>query len=329
MLHQVVYCGNVSHLNEVLAYQLSNEGFRLLCKALDDKTIREVAAERAHVHPQMLRRIERLVAIDQLLYNAKDGKWELVRQFLRQQPDIVNEKPPYRKYYLAHFLATIGQLDMFKDLSNICEFRLDLIADTKTINQIARENNHIEFAEHIENLYPNINEVTENNDQDSPAATASTPPYPTDSHFFSQGFSDNPGIMIFSLNPNSFGSMFLSQDETSSFPSHFSQHSTTDLHFATHSLFQGHSPTAIALTTTNSHHAGVHEENEHGNSLQPKPSVPPAMTDEQQAAYEKNVMENVKKFSADNLLNAVTCCITKAILRDPGRIVLTSYQASK
>jgi len=139
MLHQIVYCGNITHLNEVLAYQISNEEFRLLCKALDDKTIREVAAERAHIHPQMLRRVERLVAIDQLLNNAKDGKWELVRQFLRQQPDIINEKPPYKKYYLAHYLALTGQLDMFKDLSTICEFKLDLVADNKTINQIARK----------------------------------------------------------------------------------------------------------------------------------------------------------------------------------------------
>jgi hypothetical protein len=47
---------------------------------------------------------------------------------------------------------------------------------------------------------------------------------------------------------------------------------------------------------------------------------PPPMSDEDQADYEKTVMENIKKFSADSLLNAVTCCITKSILRDPGSI---------
>jgi hypothetical protein len=307
MLHQIVYCGNVPHLNEVLAYQLSNQEFRLLCKSLDDKTVREVASERAHIHPNMLRRIERLVAIDQLLNNAKDGKWELVRQFLRQQPDIINEKPPYRKYYLAHYLASTGQLDMFKDLSNICEFKLDLIADNKTITQVARENNHIEFAEHIENILPHVNPTTENNHhQDNDLTpTDSTPPYPTTQPFFSQAFHDDPGIMIFSINPTSLASMFLPSDESLSFPNY--HHSSNDLHYATHSLFQGQNP-----TTTNS----INEEEKKSKS-----NGPPPMTDEEQAEYEKIVMENIKKFSADNLLNAVTCCITKGILRDPGKII--------
>jgi hypothetical protein len=318
MLHQIVYCGNVVHLNEVLAYQLSNEEFRLLCKALDDKTVREVATERAHVNPQMLRRVERLVAIDQILYNAKDGKWELVRQFLRQQPDIVNEKPPYRKYYLAHFLASTGQLDIFKDLSNICEFKLDLMADNKTINQIARDNNHIEFAEHIEHLCPNINQIAENHNNDEEPGNNSNPPYPTSQHFFSQGFYDDPGIMIFSLNPNSFGSMFLSQDETTSYPSHQQPHhqASNDSHYATHSLFQGQNPTTTTMTTAN-----LHQNSSNDGNLKAKPSIPPPMSDEDQAEYETKVMENVKKFPAENLLNAVTCCITKGILRDPGKII--------
>jgi hypothetical protein len=320
MLHQIVYCGNVIHLNEVLAYQISNQEFRLLCKSLDDKTVREVAAERAHVHPQMLRRIERLVGIDQLLLNAKDGKWELVRQFLRQQPDIINEKPPYRKYYLAHFLALTGQLDMFKDLSNICEFKLDLIADDKTISQIARENNHIEFAEYIENLHPNINDTNENNHQDDTTPTESNPPYPTNQPFFSQGFYDDPGIMIFSINPSTLGSMFLPQDESLAFPNHHHHHhhSTNDLHYATHSLFQGHNPTTMTMITTNSNNE---------EEKKPKPTGPPPMSDEEQAEYEKTVMENIKKFSANNILNAVTCCITKGILRDPGKIIFYEFIA--
>ncbi len=320
MLHQVVYCGNVTHLNEVLAYQITNEEFRLLCKALDDKTVREVAAERAHVNPQMLRRVERLVAIDQLLNNAKDGKWELVRQFLRQQPDIINEKPPYRKYYLAHYLALTGQLDMFKDLSNICEFKLDLIADDKTINQIARENNHIEFAEHIESLHSNTNESIEHDNHhdddhdDDTTENDSTLPYPTTQPFFSQGFYDDPGIMIFSINP---ANMFSPQDEAMPFPSH--HHTSNDLHFATHSLFQGHNP-LMALFSSESHHSTANNDSEQEVNKKSKSTAPPPMTDEEQAIYEKTVMENVKKFSADSLLNAVTCCITKTILHDPGLI---------
>ena len=105
--------------------------------------------------PGMLHYVEELVASDQLLRNAERGKWELVRQFLRQKPATVNVKPIYRRLYLVHYLASTGQLNIFKDLSNICQFDLYLTTDDRTINQIARENGHAEFAEYIENLQSN------------------------------------------------------------------------------------------------------------------------------------------------------------------------------
>ncbi|CAF0885982.1 unnamed protein product [Rotaria sp. Silwood1] len=324
ILHQVVFFGNVSHLNEVLSYQLSNEDFRLLCKTLDDKTVREVASERAHIHPQMLRHIERLVAIDQVLYNARDGKWELVKQFLRQQPDIVNEKPPYRKLYLVHYLASIGNLDMFKELSNICHFKLNLTVDDKTINEMARDNNHIEFAEHIENLQANINETTENDDDDQNAAAAtgndSYSSQTTTAPSFSQGFYDDPGIMIFSLNPNTMGTMFLSQDGSLPYPSHHHHHhpySSNHSHYATHYPAQDQVLTNISAITIDSNQSSMDEETEYENKKKSESHVISTMTEEDQAEYEKTVMENIKKFSSENLLNAITCCITKTILRDP------------
>ena len=344
MLHQIVYCGNVTHLNEVLAYQISNQEFRLLCKALDDKTVREVAMERAHMHPQMLRRIERLVAIDQLLANAKDGKWELVRQFLRQQPDIINEKPPYKKYYLAHYLAFTGQLNMFVDLSHICQFKLDLKADNKTIDQIARENSHIQFAEYIENLLVDLNQSNQSNDQQEegevqepppppppPLPTADTeepehvsPPYPTTQPFFSQAFYNDPGIMIFSINSNSLGNMFATDEEPLTFLTSSQHHTSNGLHFATHSLLQGQYSTSSTYSNdvypTTTAHSTAPE-----SPRKSRVVGPPPMSDEEQVAYEKIVVENVKKFPADSLLNAVTCCITKAILRDPGK---TSFSSS-
>jgi len=136
-------------------------------------------------------------------------------------------------------------------------------------------------------------------------------------HFYSQGFYDDPGIMIFSINPTSIGNMFLPQDEALAFPSHHHHHTSNDLHFATHSLFQGHNPATMTMFTTHSLPTSINEENEQENTKKPKPSGPPPMTDEEQTLYEKTVMENAKKFPADNLLNAITCCITKAILRDP------------
>lgn len=339
MLHQIVYCGNVTHLNEVLAYQISNQEFRLLFKALDDKTVREVAMERAHIHPQMLRRIERLVAIDQLLANAKDGKWELVRQFLRQQPDIINEKPPYKKYYLAHFLASTGQLNMFIDLSRICQFRLDLTADNKSIEQIARENNHIQFAEYIENLRGNAMETTaaaasplpslalahEEEEEQQHVEDNSDPSYSTPQPFFSQTFYNDPGIMIVSFNSNSIGNMFSSDDEPLTFvttSSSHNPHTSNGVHFATHSLLQA--PYSPITTYPNDTYPVTTDHRQHHPTAPEPPKKmrtadAPGMTDEEQAFYERTVVENARKFSADTLLNAVTCCITKAILRDPGR----------
>ncbi|CAF0813717.1 unnamed protein product [Rotaria sordida] len=319
ILHQVVFFGNVSHLNEVLAYQMPNEDFRLLCKTLDDKTVREVAAERAHVHPQMLRHIERLVAIDQVLHNSRDNKWELVRQFLRQQPDIVNEKPPYRKFYLIHYLASIGNLDIFKDLSTICQFKLNLIADNKTVNEIARENNHIEFAEYIENLQANINETIENDNQNAATGNDSSILHTTTAPSYSQGFYDDPGIMIFSINQNTLGSMYLSQDGLLQFPSHYHHHSypSNASHYTPPYPLQDQLPTAMSVITTDSQQNSIDEETEYENKKKSEQNVQSIMTDEEQFEYEKTVMENIKKFSSENLLNAITCCITKTILRDP------------
>ncbi|CAF4911381.1 unnamed protein product, partial [Rotaria magnacalcarata] len=320
ILHQIVYFGNIAHLNEALGYQILNDDFRLLCKTSDDKTVREVATERAHINPQMLRRIERLVAIDQLLNNARDGKWELVKQFLRQQPDIINEKPPYRKFYLAHFLAATGQLDIFKDLMTICLFKLDLIAEDKTINQIARDNNHIEFAEFIEHL-PSQTSDTDNEDtpggatgydSDSPNST----PAPT----FSQGFYDDPGIMIFSVPSHPLPNMPSTQNGSLPYPSHYQHfpHSLSDFGHSGHSLFPTQMPTTITMMSIDGHQNLAYEEHSHENHKKSESSTASTMSEEEQQSYEKTVMENIKKFSSQNLLSAVTCCITKCILKDPG-----------
>jgi hypothetical protein len=310
MLHQIVFSGNVMHLNEVLALQASNPEFRLLCKTADDKTVREVASERAHAHPQMMRRIERLVAVDQLLNNAKDRKWELVKQCISLQPDIVNEKPPYRRFYLAHHLAYVGELNIFKDLSTVCHFKLDLLAENKTISQVAREHNHIAFAEYIESLHTTSNETTDDNSTET-----TPPPHATGSTHYSQGFYHNPGMSFIPANVN-MTTLFLPTNDEVSYPGN--HHSSYDDHaFATHSLYHG-----PQLTTTNAH-SNVHQEEVHNDgqnkkSVQPKSDAPPPMTDAEQADYEQTVISNIHKMSQNNLQNSITCCITKAILRDPG-----------
>jgi hypothetical protein len=314
MLHQIVFSGNVMHLNEVLALQATNSQFRLLCETADHKTVREVAAERAHVHPQMMRRIERLVAVDQLLSNAKDRKWGLVKQCITLQPDIVNEKPPYRRFYLAHHLAYVGELDIFKELSTICHFKLDLVADNKTIVQIAREHNQIPFAEHIESLLNTAtDEPTENDTYQTPPITSSG------QHHYSPGFYEDPGISFIPLNVNL----------DNLFPTSTNNHHMSNSDVAlTHSLlFVGSHPGAM-MTTTHHQPDAIHEEDnnyhEHKKSVQPKPAVP-EMNDEEQAAYEQTIKNNITKMSKQNLINSITCCITKSILHDPGNCFITNF----
>jgi len=341
MLHQIVFSGDVMHLNEVLALQANNPDFRLLCKTLDDKTVREVAADRAHVHPQMLRRIERLVAVDQLLNNAKDRKWELVKQCISLQPDIVNEKPPYRRFFLAHHLAYVGNLSVFKDLSKHCHFKLDLLAENKTISQLAREHNHTAFAAYIDSLTnpssPSPHEMTENetgeNETTENNTEHTTPPYPT-GHHYSPGFYEDPGISFIPANidlSNLFSTSSVGASSYSNSNHHHHHHTSygnshahADQHFATHSLWQGQLPTVLTTTisATNDEQDAIQEteidDTAHQNkSVQPKPTTP-QMTDEEQIVYEQTVIGNIQKMSHQNLLSSITCCITKAILHDPG-----------
>jgi len=327
MLHQIVFSGDINHLNEILAFEINNPEFRLLFKTLDDKTVREVAADRAHIHPQMLRRIERLVASDQLLNNAKDNKWDLVKQCVNTQPDIINEKPPYRHFYLVHQLAYTGDLNMFKELNKKCPFKLDVVADNKTISQIAREQNHAEFAEHIENLIlaqasasstttaENETETTNNNNNnsggdDDDVFGAHDPDGP---YHFSPGFYEDPGITFIPANinlnnlfPNSHSYVPLST---------FGGFNNNYNHFATHTLY--HSPHHGTASATNVIDEIETNPSQQSTSAVPKPSEP-AITEEEQTAYEQKVKESVQNISHQNLLNSITCCITKNILRDPG-----------
>jgi len=209
MLHQIVFSGNIEHLNEVLSHQLNNEDFSLCFKSLDHKTVRDVAAERAHIYPDMMHRIEKLVALDSLFYNAKQDRWDLVKQSLRQQPRLVNEKLPYQKWYMGHYLASIGRLDIFQELAEFCPFRFHLLVDEKTISQIARENNLPDFADFADHLTANplvLPEVEPQSpmvdDGDHGGATA----FP---HLANPHLTDDPGMMLFSILPNGFHAVLL------------------------------------------------------------------------------------------------------------------------
>lgn len=324
ILHQIVFSGDIAHLNEVLGYQIDSPDFSFLCKTLDDKTVREVAIERAHVHPQMLRRIERLVAIDQLLSNARNGKWDLVKQCISSQPDIVNEKPPFRRLYLAHYLATTGELDTFKELSKKCHFKLDLLADNKTLSQTARENNHTEFADYIDTLTTASSETNDNNSDDDDLPTHGTGQY-----HYSPGFYEDPGMSFIPANFD-VNSLFPS---TTSAALHFNHHAHHSHHPTTPNSLFGSLPMAfhVLASAASMEDDPVFEQStaatqHHNESVQAKPKEP-TVTEAEQTAYENTVTGNIKNISEQNLLNSITCCITKAVLRDPGN-ALNPFLAS-
>lgn len=305
MLHQIVFAGDVAHLREILGFQLDNAEFRLLHKALDNKTVREVAMDRAHINPQMIRYIERLVAGDQILGNAKEGKLQLVTQVISTQKDLVNEKPPYRRHYLAHLLASMGRLDMFKAVNDISKFRLDLLVDNKSISQIARENNHPEFAEFVETLQATASPLP------SGAATGSSASaHHSGQPQYSPGFHDDISISIIPAGM-SFGtaSFPASSGHSSSAYHHNAGHNA---HFASHSMFHGHNPapppTPVPATTTSGASGDASDT-----------SIFQTMTEDEQTAYESAVESSLKKLPGPNLLASITCCITKSIFRDPGK----------
>lgn len=316
ILHQIVFSGDISHLNEVLGIQLNNPDFHFLCKTLDEKTVRDVAIERQHVHPQILRRIERIVATDQLLNNARDRKWGLVKQSITTQPDIVNEKPPYRPLYLAHYLASMGELDMFKELSKICHFQLNLLADNKSISQTARDNDHAEFAEYIDSLIAASSQTNGNGSDSDSSDDDNLDSHSTGHAHYSPGFYEDPGMSFIPANFD-VTSLFTTTASTSS---HHHNHTPSFLYASNPMSFHVlASPSSMEDHTVYEEHpvASDPQQQQHQASAQAKPTEP-AISEADQAAYENTVTGNIKHLSEENLLNSITCCITKTILRDPG-----------
>ncbi|CAF2830389.1 unnamed protein product [Rotaria sp. Silwood2] len=157
ILHQIILSGNVNNLDQLLALQKSNKEFRLLTQTSDNQTIFDIASLRNDIS-DMIKRIEQLVKLDQILNYAKVCEWDKCYEIVKENPSFVNEKPPYRRFYLIHHMAcanAIKQFESFKEIKN-CIFDLNLRADRKKINVIAREEGQPKFAEYIEKHYPNL-----------------------------------------------------------------------------------------------------------------------------------------------------------------------------
>ena len=104
ILHHIIYYGDVNFLDNILATQQFNTNFRLLHTTRDDKTVLDIA--RLHnENTDMLTRIERLVALDEMLNLAIECQWDKCHEIVTKNPSYGNEKPPYRRYYLLHLIV--------------------------------------------------------------------------------------------------------------------------------------------------------------------------------------------------------------------------------
>ncbi|CAF4622186.1 unnamed protein product, partial [Didymodactylos carnosus] len=131
ILHQIVYHGNVDQLNRLLSLQTQNTSFRLLSKTSDDKTVLDIARDLMTDNPEMLQQIERLLNIDDLLNNAKKGRWNTCKDILLKMPEIINEKTPYRHFYFIHQIAYVGDKNMFDEFNQQFHFDLNVLTNDR------------------------------------------------------------------------------------------------------------------------------------------------------------------------------------------------------
>ncbi|CAF1545946.1 unnamed protein product [Rotaria sp. Silwood1] len=166
ILHHIVYSGNIDHLDQVLASQKSNKDFRLLSKTTEGETVLDIAKSRDDLS-DMLKHIERLVKLDELLNYAKERNWNKCYEIVKEDPRLGNEKPPYRLFYLIHQLAYADEVEQFKKFQELENFKFDLTlrVDRKKINDIAREGKGEKFAQYIEKTYPSFFNTDNTNDK--------------------------------------------------------------------------------------------------------------------------------------------------------------------
>ena len=160
ILHQVIFSGDVIYLNQLLALQKSNKKFRLLTNTRDNKTVLDIASLRRDTL-DMKNHIQQLIKLDEMLTYARECKWDQCYDIIKENPNYVNEKPPYRRFYVIHHMACANAIQEFERFTKIqnCTFDLTLQADRKKANAIAREYENLEFAKWIEERYSNLLDI--------------------------------------------------------------------------------------------------------------------------------------------------------------------------
>ncbi|CAF1125668.1 unnamed protein product [Didymodactylos carnosus] len=109
----------------------------MACEYGIGKTVLDIASLKDKTTP-MYERINSLIKMDEMLNFAKDANWIKCEEVIQERPKILNEKPPYRKFYLLHHLAYSGAFQEFEHLHEKYHFNLNLVVATILSSRLAR-----------------------------------------------------------------------------------------------------------------------------------------------------------------------------------------------
>jgi hypothetical protein len=170
ILHYLVLHGALDLFNKVIA--IPNLRIILLTKTLTkpSKDILQISYEnktKSVNHKKLYEQIDRLVLLDKFAEYAKNNQIDECKKMLEQDSDLVNQKPPYRKYYLIHHLAYANNKNAFDQLRQICNFDMKLLTnDQKTASEVAIEQKYDRFAQYLETLSPEMRAIREQHQQE-------------------------------------------------------------------------------------------------------------------------------------------------------------------
>lgn len=106
--------------------------------------------------------IHRLVQIDKFLEYGRRDDYNYISGMADQDEDLINEKPPYRRYYLVHHLAYANDRDGFDKLHKKYNFNLTVLtSDRETASEIAFQQGHTDFGNYLESLSPEMRQIRE------------------------------------------------------------------------------------------------------------------------------------------------------------------------
>ncbi|CAM4746651.1 unnamed protein product [Rotaria magnacalcarata] len=171
ILHYLVINGALDLFNRIIA--IPNIHFILLTQtatkprkdalqlAIDNQT-------KSSDHKKLYETINRLVILDKFVGHGKHKQIRDCRNMLLQEPDLINLKPPYRKFFLIHHLAFDNSRDAFDQLRESGVMNMTLLTnDQQTASEIALEQNHKEFAAYLESLSPEMRSIREQHEQEN------------------------------------------------------------------------------------------------------------------------------------------------------------------